>query len=451
MDALFSLAAFLLLVGIIVAIHEGGHFVMARATGMKVVEFSVGFGPVLYQKNIGKDQTRFTLRALPLGGFVKPLDQNDFSEQEWVAMPAQDKARTFQAASRWKKALMVAGGPLSNFVLAFVLLFGATAFIGQEMLPATIAEVVPDSPFAKADIKSGDSIKKINGQDMQYINDVFPTVVNTVIEGGKMTVETQDGKNHLVDFSNVDLNNLNEDISQTLGVYFKGKTGKLIAESINDGAAQIAGMQNGDIIKKIGDLEIDHAYAATRIIAANAGKELKFTMVRDGKEILLNVKPLPVEQGKKTVGKIGVRFNVENMQKLPTVTYGIIPSITKSANKVYDSSITTLVSIKKMITGDLSLKNVSGPVAMADYSGKSAKRGLFEYLAMMAAISIAVGVFNLLPVPMLDGGHLLQYAIESVTGDLSNKVLRVSQAIGMVILLGMFTLAISNDLFKYLG
>lgn len=449
MEILFTILAFFVLIGIIITIHEGGHFLVGRWCGIKMLEFSLGFGPKIFQRHIGKDKTLFTLRLLPLGGFVKPFDQSAVTPEQWEQ--STEKHRTFTQSARWKKILMVAGGPLSNFVLAFVVYFIAMAFIGTKGVEPVIAEVLPQSVFAKAGIHEGEKIEQINHNKVRLLADAYPMLVNGLVQGQIMHIKT-DQHETLLDFRGMDLKNIAQDPNKLLGVYFTGNQGDVIVkETIDNSPAKASGVMSGDKIVAIDGKSLKSIERIVSYIAENAGHNLTLTVLRNGKEVTLHVTPRLEDVNKNKVGRIGVVFELKNAPDLKTVRYPLGEALWNSTHRVWDSTYTSLVSIKKLITGQLSTKALSGPLAIADYSGKSAQHGLFQYMMMIAAISIAVGVFNLLPVPVLDGGHLAQYAIEWVIGkEIHPKIIHYVQVGGFGIIMGVFALSMFNDLMHYI-
>lgn len=451
MEIIFTIAAFLLLIGIVVTIHEGGHFVIGRMCGIKMLEFSIGFGPKVFSKRFGKDNTLFTLRAFPLGGFVKPFDKSTVSEEDWENSTEEDKKRTFTIAARWKKTLMVLGGPVSNFILAFFIYLIAMTMVGTKGFEPIIAGISPTSVFANSELKVGDKITEINHNKVKLIGDAYPALVNGMIQGKEILVTTENNKNILINFNNVSLKNIEKNPVEALGLYFKGNVGDVsVTNVIKDSPAYLAGLKEKDVIVSVNNMKFHNLGRTIEFINQNPGKELSFEITRDGKTENLFITPEQVKVDDKDIGRIGVVFELINSPDIEVIHYGFKEAMWNSTVKVWDSTYTTLISIKKLIFGELSVKSISGPVAIADFSGKSAQLGLFQYMMMIAAISIAVGVFNLLPIPALDGGHLAQYGIEWVLGhDMSPKVLHYGQITGFGIIMGIFSLSIFNDIIKY--
>lgn len=451
MDIIFTIAAFLILVGLVITIHEGGHFLVGRLCGMKMLEFSIGFGPKIFEKRITKDNTLFTLRLFPLGGFVKPLDKTALKEEQWNALSDDDKSRAFDKAPRWKKASMVAGGPLANFILAFVVYFLAMTVVGTKGIEPVISEVTPNGAFHKAGLITGDKILEINGNKTKVLNDAYSMIVNGLVQGQKVYVKTQRGE-FLVDYSTTSLKKIPSDMGPIIGAYFTANIGEVFIKNLSqDGAAQEAGIRENDKLISIDHINFNNIDKAIRYINAHANKAVEIVVEREGKKVPFMVTPKLEVENDSEIGKIGVLFYLTPKEPLKTVHYTMREAAWNSTQKVWDSTYTTLISIKKLVTGELSTKAISGPLSIADYSGKSAQNGLFQYMMMISAISIAVGVFNLLPIPALDGGHLAQYCIEWVMGkNISPIILHYGQVVGFGLIMGIFFFSLSNDLLKYL-
>lgn len=447
MDLIITIFAFLILIAIIVAIHEGGHYVAALWCRIKVLEFSLGFGPKIFEKKLGKDNTLFTLRALPLGGFVKPLEKGAIPDEEFEKLSDEDKKRTFANAKKWQKAIMVAGGPLSNFVLAFVIFFLSFTFFGSQGTVAKIDQIMPDTFFAQYSLKKGEIIQEIDGKKIDFANDAFVTLHNAAMIGKKVVIKT-DIQTVEVDFKKLDLGQFHENLQELMGIYFQGKLGEINITKVNkDSPSEKAGLKEKDILIAVNKEETQNLSQVLRDIKYSANKELIFTVKRNNELVDLTVIPEAVPNGAFLVGKIGLTFNVEKVTNLITKKYSITEMISMSVEKVISQSYATIMSIKKLITGELSHKAISGPLTIAEYSGKTFQMGIISYLSLMGAISIAVGVFNLLPVPMLDGGHLIQYAIEGVIRkDFTVEQLKVGQYVGIAFMMSLFGFAMINDI-----
>lgn len=452
---LIAVVAFLLLVGLIVTIHEGGHFITALLCRIKILEFSIGLGPVIYQKKIGKEQILFTLRAIPMGGFVKPLDKSAVDADTWEKLPESDKVRAFDQVPRWKKALMVAGGPLSNFILAIFLFCGVFYFYGSTGPSPVIAEVQQNSIFEKAGIKEGDKILKINNIPVQLGQDAYTVLLDTVMKKSEfsMKIENEEGiSNKTVKVTDLNYNTLLVSQSKFLGLYLETKTGDITISKVReDSPASNAGVLAGDIIKSIDSLPSHDISKTIRYIHNNPNKEIALIVNRDGKLKTLSVKVDSKETEHGNIGNIGIFADVPNPSNLTTLKYSVFQAFTEGISNTIRHTSTSISTTKKLILGEISTKAISGPLSIAEYSGESLQMGVKYFLQMMALISIAIGVFNLLPIPMLDGGHLLQYFIESIRGkNYSNKEVLLSNYIGIICLTGIFALAMSNDLIRYI-
>lgn len=450
---LTTIFAFLLLVGVIITIHEGGHFLVGRLVGMRILEFSIGFGPKIYEGEFGKpgDKFKFTLRLLPLGGFVKPLDKSAVTPEEWENMHKEEKIRSYPFIARWKKFLMVAGGPASNFILAFIIYLFCFGIVGSEGVDTSISEVVPHSVAEKAGIKVGEQVLAINGKEVAILSEVFPKMVNKLLNGETVQITTTSGE-HTINYKEVDLTKMNpNDIGESMGFYFSGSKGETkLAEVSSGDLAEKAGLKQDDILVGINGEKISDINTIIRRIGKSPNKEIELNILRDNKEININITPRSVTENGFQTGKIGIKATIKKPTNLKKVQYGFGTALLSSVEKTVDNTVTTLISIKNLATGKLSMKSLSGPMSIADVSGKTFERGWETYLITMASISIAIGVFNLLPIPALDGGHLVQFTIEYIIGkDIPEKILYKVQYGGLFVLMSIFVIAFINDITKY--
>lgn len=452
MDIMLNIFYFLVLIGIVVFIHEGGHYLGALICKIKVLEFSIGFGKTLLRKEIGKDKTIFMIKALPLGGYVKPLDGKSMNEEEWFKIPEKDRVRALSEVNKWKRIFMVFAGPLANFLLAITVFTIANCTIGTKELPPIISEISEKSVAKKSGLEAGDTITYINQKQVKTYSEAYGDIANAVISGDEIEVVTSDNKKHTIDFSQIKLQELNEDITKLTGVYFKGPTGEIRVAKVNEGAGKDSGLLTGDIILSIdGDNSKDMS-KFLRIIKRNPDKQLEMEIERNGEQKNISITPKPTKEAGNIVGKINVEFKTPIPENTVIVKMSFKESLYAAIDKTYVSTKLTVVSLYKMLTGEMSVKNISGPLSIAEYSGKSAEKGLYTYLMLIGAISVAVGVFNLLPIPILDGGHIVIYLLEIVkNSDFTVKQLNKIQFIGILIMIGIFTLAMANDLSKYLG
>jgi regulator of sigma E protease len=454
MTLITTILAFLFLVGVIITIHEGGHFFTGRLVGMKMLEFSIGFGPKIYENEFCKkgDNFKFTLRLLPLGGFVKPLDKTTVTPEEWDKLSEVEKSRAYPNCARWKRFLMVAGGPLSNFILAFIIYVLSMFIVGIQGVDTTIGEIVPNTVASQLDFKVGDKILEINGDKIEFLAEAFPVLVNSVLNMEKVKIKT-DRADLLLDYTNVDLNNFKSgDIGKIMGFYFKGTDGKVSIDKVKPNSpAEKAGLLDKDLILMVNKEKINDLNTLIRRIGDNPEKEVVMTILRGEKELDIKIIPEVTRENGDKVGKIGVELSIPEAKNNKVIKYGFFKTVSVSFEKTYSTIYTTFVSIKNLIVGKLSTKAISGPMSIADLSGKTFERGMYSYLMMMASISVAIGAFNLLPVPALDGGHLLQFTVEFIIRrDLPEIVLKGLQYVGVFVLSSLFAFSIINDVLKYI-
>lgn len=448
MHFLYSLAAFAILIGIIVAAHEGGHFLIGRACGIRILEFSLGFGPKLLSWKGKRDETTFTIRAFPIGGFVKPLEKGAVSEEEWSALSEDERSRTYEAAAKWKKLLMVAGGPFANFALAYAAFFVALSLIGTYAAPPKVEAVDEGSVFASSGLKAGDSIRSIDGERTMTASDVYSLLAEKAVEGGSGIMELSDGRRFEFDLSKADVGKLDSGIGKALGLKLAKLKGKIeVSRADEGGVAYAAGLRSGDEILAFDGRKADSGTDLAAYVKKRPGKKVELTISRNGRKSSVSVVPRLVDG----FGKIGVVLYEKGAYGGIEVRYPLASGLAKAWMKTVDATKMTFESLIGMASGRISAKEVSGPVAIADYSGKSAERGAYQYVMMLALVSIAIGAFNLLPIPALDGGHLTQYALEfALRRDLPKKFETAIAMIGYGFVFCVFSLAMWNDLSRYL-
>lgn len=451
---LIAILAFFLLIGIIIIIHEGGHYVTALLCRIKILEFSLGFGPKIIERKIGKDQTLFTLRAIPMGGFVKPLDRHNMSKEDWEKVSSEDKARAFSEVKKWRKFLMVAGGPLSNFILAFIIFTGVYIHYGTDGVKPVIASIEQNSLFSDTPIKVGDEIVAINGEKTPLNHIVMSNLLQTAMSKNsfEMTIKNNDGlKTYTIPVKNLNYDGLSFSQESFHGLKLEKMQGDILINYIKENSpAYLAGIKLNDIIKKVNGETVNSVDNVIATFHKNPGKEFNLTYFRDGQEHNVKVTPVLTNYEGQEVGLIGIRAKVINPTNNIHLQFNLIEASKEAFYNTVRQFNTNMTVIWRLITGDLSTKTISGPLSIAEYSGTSFQLGAKYFLQMMAIISIAIGFFNLLPVPMLDGGHLAQYIIETIRRkDFTVEQLMFVQKIGIACLVGIFTLAISNDIIRY--
>jgi regulator of sigma E protease len=448
MSLLVTLIAFLVALGTLIVIHELGHYWVARWCGVKVLRFSVGFGTPLWARRLGADQTEWVVAAFPLGGYVKMLD-----EREGEVAP-HERHRAFNRKSVYRRIAIVAAGPIANFLLAVALYWGVFIY-GVPGVKPVLGPALSGTPAAQAGIAAGETILRIGDQPVATWEDVRWVLLERVVDKGSVTVEVQNEKGEIA-FRRVDLSGLG---AADLDSDFLAKIGltrfspALIGEVQPGKAGERAGLRAGDEVAAVDGRPISSWEELVGAVQPSAGRRLELSIRRGGETLQIPVTPDAVEEGGETVGRIGVARDVAPLQsQMVQVRYGPLAALGQAATKTWDISVLSLQMLGKMIVGEVSLKNLSGPITIADYAGQSAQMGLLFYVRFLALISISLGVLNLLPVPVLDGGHLMYYFVEIIKGrPVSERALEIGQRIGMVVLFTLMAFAIYNDIHRLVG
>ena len=462
---MMTLIAFIVTIGLLVTIHEYGHFQVARWCGVKVLKFSIGFGKPLWQKTFGRDNTQFVLAAIPLGGFVKMLDERELKAEQ-AADPKLPKAnyseaelqRAFNRQNVWKRIAIVSAGPIANLLLAVVLYWGLF-MLGVTGTRPVIGEVAKDSLAAQASLTTGEVIQKINGELVSSWQEARWILLEESLENKSVEIETINQNNelfqHSLSFAGVN-NDTEVDVLKKIGLAeYRPIIAAIIGEILSDSAAEKAGFKIDDKILSIDGVTISDWEQVVNIIKSSPNKKLWFEIERAQKTLRIDVTPEKVNENSESIGRMGatVKINQKELDKLLVeFSYSPLISLQKAVSKTWDTSIFSLKMLGKMLLGQVSLKSVSGPVTIADYAGKSANMGLKTFISFLALVSISIGVLNLLPIPVLDGGHLMYYMVEIFKGSpVSENIMLAGQKIGFVILGLLMTLAIFNDVNRLLS
>ncbi len=444
-DLVQKVLAFAVTLGLLVVFHELGHYVVARLAGVKVLRFSVGFGRVVWSRRVGRDRTEWALSAVPLGGYVKMVDERESD------VPTADLPRAFNRQSVWRRIAIVAAGPIANLLLA-VLLFAATYMVGIPGQRALLAPPPSGTPAAAAGFADGDLVTAVDGEGVRSWQDLrWRLLKASGNEEVSIAVERPDGRRamRVLSLSTLSSSDWEGGFLAILGL--KTDLGApVVREAVTDKPAARAGIRAGDAIVAIGSEVMRSPSDVAAITNAHPGETLAFTLRRDGAEFHATLVPEVSEQNGKRVGMAGMRLGIDPVQgerSAIVVRYGVVEALAQGARRTWELSIFTLKMLGRILTGDASLKNISGPLTMADYAGQSAQAGMLTFVGYLALISISLGVLNLLPVPLLDGGHLMYYLAEIIKGSpVSDRVLEVGQRIGMTVLAMLMALALFNDL-----
>jgi len=448
MSFLITILAFIVALGILVTVHEFGHYWVAKKLGIKVLRFSIGFGKPLWRKIFSKDKTELVIAALPIGGYVKMLDENEGE------VPEAEKHRAFNRQSLPVKVAVVTAGPLFNLIFA-VFAYWVVNVVGVEGIVPQVGHVVKESLAESSGFKPGDLILGVDGRKMEFWGQQRLYILNKALNRKKIAFEI-DRKGHKknleIDMANVDMDKITSSImGRGLGLYPYMPPLEAVIGEVLEGPAKNSGMIAGDRIIKINDKKIDNWNKLVEVVQASAGVNITVTYLRNNNPFQVVLKPDSANENNKVIGRIGITPEITPLPEnlLVHQRYGIVGGMKEAVGDTYVMSVITLKLLYKMLTLEISSKNISGPITIAQYAGYSAKAGIDKFMVFLAIISISLGILNLLPVPVLDGGHLLFYMIEAVKGSpLSNRAMYHGQQIGIVMLIGLMLLAFYNDILR---
>lgn len=442
-----TLFAFITAIVVLVAFHEYGHYLVARLCGVKVLRFSIGFGKILYSRKFSGGETEWSISAIPLGGYVKMLD-----EREGEVKP-EEQHRAFNRQPVLQRMAIVVAGPVANLLLAIVFYWGLFIY-GVPGLKPILGNITADTPAAAAQLQTRQTIVSVNGVDTPTWQDVRWVLLDSVLQGGTANLEIRTLQGETVpralNISILTAADLDGDFLRKLGMQpFQPLVRPVIGKLIEGGVAQRAGLKADDTILSANGELIENWEAWVEMVRSHPASPLHLEIRREGHAIALDLTPDAVQEGDKLIGKIGAAplINQQEFEALMTeVRYPPVLAFGKAVRKTWETSVVSLQMMGRMIVGQVSLKNLSGPVTIADYAGQSASMGLGAYLSFLALISISLGVLNLLPIPLLDGGHLLYYMVEMIKGSPVPEVLwEAGQKVGIAILFTLMALALFND------
>lgn len=450
-SGIYMLVAFIVALGILIVVHEFGHYWVAKRVGVKVLRFSVGFGKPIWRRRWGKDQTEFVVSAIPLGGYVRMLgeDDDDYSPEE--------AHRAFSQKSLPKRMAVVIAGPLFNLAFA-VLAFWLVYMIGMEGMRPVVGKVAPQSIAEAAGFSSGDELLEIDGRLVQTWGQHRMYIFRRALDRAELTftVRTTSGKElrRYIDLSRIPIEDIDAGlIARGIGLYvympeIPAKLGK-----IETGPAAAAGLEPGDLVLKVEQVGVSSWREFASQIHARPGRVTRLLVKRGDRELEITVTPESRKIEDKTIGLIGVRPELAGLfdDVKAVARFGPVKSLSVAAEQTWTMSVLTLEMLYRMMKLEISSRNISGPLTIAQAAGYSAQLGIDRFLMFLALVSISLGVLNLLPIPVLDGGHLLYYVFEAIRGKpLSETIQAWGQQIGIILIVGLMVLAFYNDITRIL-
>jgi regulator of sigma E protease len=456
---MLTVVAFIVALALLIAVHEYGHYRVAVACGVKVLRFSIGFGHTLFswkprRQHHGQD-TEFVIAAFPLGGYVKMLDERE------GPVVAEERHRAFNTQPLRSRAAIVAAGPLANLLLA-VVLYTAVNWIGVEEPVARLARPVAASLAEQAGLRGGEHVVRagFDGElePVQSFEDLRWRMTRGALDSRDLTLEIageggRPGREIVLPLSRVGAKDADAQMFRRIGVVAP-LTRPEIGELVAGGAAERSGLRSGDVVTAVGPTAIVDGQQLREVIRASVDAGQPRTQVwqveRSGQAVRVEVTPEVREEGGNKVGRVGAY--VGSPPEMVTVRQGVVDGIWRGFVRTWEVSALTVRMMGKMLIGEASIKNLSGPLTIADYPGKSASLGLTQYLVFLALISVSLGVLNLMPLPVLDGGHLMYYLWEGLTGrSVSDAWMERLQRGGVALLLVMMSIAIFNDVTRLFG
>lgn len=446
MTALTSVLALIVTLGILVTIHEYGHFWVARRCGVKVLRFSVGFGKVLFSWH-DKQGTEFAIAAIPLGGYVKMLDEREGE------VPEDQLDQAFNRKTVWQRMAVVSAGPIANFLFA-IFAYWLMFMTGITQVKPLVGDIKPDSVAAESGLQSEQEIIAVNGVEVNSWSDVNYQLIRYLGETGNIELRVKQGPTYELPVVEWLADSEEPNPLRDLGIAPYSPSIPPVLAELNPGdPAEQAGLKTGDLIQAVDGKPITQWHEFVTLVQASPSEPVQLTVLRENQTLDITLIPksreVTTSNGKEVKGFAGVRVQMPALSEdlLQVEQFNPAMALWKGAEKTWDMSIMTLQAVGKMLQGLMSVKNLSGPITIAKVANDSAKAGFEAFLSFLAYVSIMLGVVNLLPVPVLDGGHLFFYMIEAVKGKpLSERIQVMGMKIGLALLLSIMVLAIFNDI-----
>ena len=446
MSLLHTVVAFIVALGVLIVVHEYGHYLVARLCGVKVLRFSVGFGRPLLMKRTGPDRTEWAIAAIPFGGYVKMLD-----EREGPVDPAE-RHRAFNRKSVWRRFAIVLAGPLFNFLFAIAVYAGLFMYGLPEARPIMAAPPA-GSVAAAAGLSAGTTVRAVDGEPIATWQDLRWRLLEHALQGQSVRLDTIDARGHLdsvtLDLSGFSANDAEADVLDRAGLrLYRPPLPPVLGQVLSGSPAERAGLQAGDRIVAADGAPVTDWEALVNAVRAKPGIPLALTVVRGATQRILEVTP---DAKTRLIGAAPYQPPGYAAKMLVRVQHAPLAAVARGAAKTWDIATFSLKMLGRMLLGEISWRHLSGPVTIADFAGQSAQMGWIPYVTFLALISISLGVLNLLPVPLLDGGHLMYYVIEIIKGrPVSERFMELGQRVGLALLLVMMAFAFYNDLNRLL-
>jgi len=451
-EFIWNVASFVIALGILVTVHEYGHFWVARKNGVKVERFSVGFGKAIWRKT-GQDGTEYVIAMIPLGGYVKMLDERVDE------VPEKDKDKTFNGKSVYQRIAIIAAGPFANFafaIFAFYLMF----LIGVPSIKPVVGEIIPGSIAAQATLPDKVEIVEVAGTSVRDWQDVNLALIGE-IGSESIVIKTKTADSQYISSHRLQTNSWKfspEKVSAltSLGIVpFRPQVHNELARIGKDSPAEIGGLTVGDKLIAINDVPLLEGWVDfSKKIKGYPDQIVKITIEREGQHKILQIMPKGIDSNGELIGYLGVSPKADDWPAAYKIeiSYGVLSALTESIDRTWNLITLSFDMIGKLITGDVSVKNLSGPIAIAQGAGDSAGYGFVYFLGFLALISINLGIINLLPLPVLDGGHLLYYVIELLIGKpVPENIQEAGFKFGALALLALMSIALFNDFSRVLG
>lgn len=444
---LYYLCAFALILGVLIVFHEFGHYLVARWLGVKVLRFSVGFGQPIWSRRWGRDGTEWAIAAFPLGGYVKMLDEREGK------VPSDQLHRSFNRQTVWRRMAIVVAGPLANLLLAVIVYWGLF-WSGTLEIKPLLGTPVAASPAEAAGIENGEQVRKIGDESIQTWQELRWLLLRRAADQDEVVLEVIN-RNNEISWRRLTVAAIRQaawegDPFERLGLtLYRPNLPAVLGTVSAGGAAAAAGLRPADEILFIDGTTINGWIDVVRAVRQSPGTSLLFEIRRNNERLSVAVTPATIDEQGQRIGRMGAGVRDDRRaheEMMVRVSYDPLTALGKGFAETWDKSSFTLRMLGKMLLGEVSWRNISGPVTIADYAGQSAKLGLDYYLKFLALVSISLGVLNLLPIPVLDGGHLLYYLAEIVNrAPLSERTMEIGQQIGMALLFLLMAFAFYND------